>query len=121
MNKNFFPLRAKINPTIYAYKLIDVKNKENLLKVGYTDRDAKTRVKEQIGATHLKFEIVLETEAIKEDGSTFSDHDVHRFLKTKGFENIEGEWFKCSLNDIKSAILQIKTGNEFKIVHKTLV
>ena len=112
MNKNFFPLRAKINPTIYAYKLIDVKNKENLLKVGYTDRDAKTRVKEQIGATHLKFEIVLETEAIKEDGSTFSDHDVHKFLKTKGFENIEGEWFKCSLNDIKSAILQIKTGNE---------
>ncbi len=112
MGKNFFPLRAKINPTIYAYKLIDVKNKENLLKVGYTDRDAKTRVKEQIGATHLKFEIVLETEAIKEDGSTFSDHDVHRFLKTKGFENIEGEWFKCSLNDIKSAILQIKTGNE---------
>lgn len=112
MNKNFFPLRAKINPTIYAYKLIDVKNKENLLKVGYTDRDAKTRVKEQIGATHLKFEIVLETEAIKEDGSTFSDHDVHRFLKTKSFENIEGEWFKCSLNDIKSAILQIKTGNE---------
>ena len=112
MSKNFFPLRAKINPTIYAYKLIDVKNKENLLKVGYTDRDAKTRVKEQIGATHLKFEIFLETEAIKEDGSTFSDHDVHRFLKTKGFENIEGEWFKCSLNDIKSAILQIKTGNE---------
>ena len=112
MSKNFFPLRAKINPTIYAYKLIDVKNKENLLKVGYTDRDAKTRVKEQIGATHLKFEIVLETEAIKEDGSTFSDHDVHRFLKTKGFENIGGEWFKCSLNDIKSAILQIKTGNE---------
>ena len=112
MSKNFFPLRAKINPTIYAYKLIDVKNKENLLKVGYTDRDAKTRVKEQIGATHLKFEIVLETEAIKEDGSTFSDHDVHRFLKTKGFENIEGEWFKCSLNDIKSAILQIKAGNE---------
>ena len=112
MSKNFFPLRAKINPTIYAYKLIDVKNKENLLKVGYTDRDAKTRVKEQIGATHLKLEIVLETEAIKEDGSTFSDHDVHRFLKTKGFENIEGEWFKCSLNDIKSAILQIKTGNE---------
>ena len=112
MSKNFFPLRAKINPTIYTYKLIDVKNKENLLKVGYTDRDAKTRVKEQIGATHLKFEIVLETEAIKEDGSTFSDHDVHRFLKTKGFENIEGEWFKCSLNDIKSAILQIKTGNE---------
>ncbi|MFY9106691.1 DEAD/DEAH box helicase family protein [Aliarcobacter cryaerophilus] len=112
MNKNFFPLRAKINPTIYAYKLIDVKNKENLLKIGYTDRDAKTRVKEQIGATHLKFEIVLETEAIKEDSSTFSDHDVHRFLKTKGFENIEGEWFKCSLNDIKSAILQIKTGNE---------
>ena len=112
MSKNFFPLRAKINPTIYAYKLIDVKNKENLLKVGYTDRDAKTRVKEQIGATHLKFELVLETEAIKEDGSTFSDHDVHRFLKTKGFENIEGEWFKCSLNDIKSAILQIKTGNE---------
>ena len=39
MSKNFFPLRAKINPTIYAYKLIDVKNKENLLKVGYTQTE----------------------------------------------------------------------------------
>lgn len=110
MNKNFFPKRPKINPTIYAYKLPDVVNKKELLKIGYTDREAITRVKEQIGATHLKFEIVLETEAIKEDGSTFSDHDVHKFLRKKGFENIEGEWFDCSLKDLKSAILELKTG-----------
>lgn len=112
MNKNFFPKRPKINPTIYAYKLPDVANKKELLKVGYTDREAITRVKEQIGATHLKFEIVLEVEAIKDDGNTFSDHDLHKLLRKKGFENIEGEWFKCSLKELESAILEIKTGKE---------
>lgn len=110
MDKNFFPKRPKINPTIYAYKLPDVANKKELLKVGYTDREAITRVKEQIGATHLKFEIVLEVEAIKDDGNTFSDHDLHKLLRKKGFENIEGEWFKCSLKELESTILELKTG-----------
>jgi len=35
-NEDFFPQRPKQNPTIYAYEIIDVKNREGLLKVGFT-------------------------------------------------------------------------------------
>ncbi len=41
---------------------------------------------------------------------SFTDHDVHRYLRKKKVKNPEGEWFKCSLNEIKAAILSIKLG-----------
>lgn len=112
MKKDFFPKRIEVNPTIYAYELIGVEDKKELLKIGFTDRDAETRVKEQIGATHLKYKIVYVDTAMRNDGSSFTDHDVHRYLKRKGYKNPEGEWFKCSIRDLKAAIHSIRTGEE---------
>jgi len=110
MNKDFFPKKSELNPTIYAYELCNVLDKKDQLKIGYTDRDANTRIREQIGATRLNYKIVLEVDALKNDGSSFTDHDVHRILRKKGFQNPEGEWFLCSKRDIESAILSIKEG-----------
>lgn len=110
MSKSFFPKRVDINPTIYAYELIGVADKVDLIKIGYTDRDAHTRIKEQIGATHLKYRIVYIDSAMKNDGSSFTDHDIHRMLRKKGFSNPEGEWFKCTIEHLKSVIHTIKTG-----------
>ena len=45
--KDFFPPRPSTNPTIYAYELVGVATHKGLLKIGYTDRDAQTRIKEQ--------------------------------------------------------------------------
>ncbi len=42
MNKEFFPSRPDSTPTIYAYELDGVSTHTGLLKIGYTDRDAKT-------------------------------------------------------------------------------
>lgn len=110
MNKEFFPQKPQLNPTIYAYELYGVIEKKGQLKIGYTDRDANTRIKEQIGATRLNYKIILEVDAVKNDGSTFTDHDIHRIMKNKGFKNPEGEWFVCTKKDIESVILSIKEG-----------
>ena len=108
--KQFFPPRPVTNPTIYAYELVDVATHKGLLKIGYTDRDAQTRIKEQLQTANIRYKIVFEESAMKRDGSSFTDHDVHRQLRKNGFANPDGEWFKCSLNDLRRAIWEVKTG-----------
>ena len=112
MSKDFFPKRPAPSPTIYAYELPTVSEKKGQLKIGYTDRDADTRIKEQIGATHLRYKIVFADSAMKTDGSSFTDYDIHKILRAKGFKNPEGEWFVCTLKDLKAAIHAIKTGQK---------
>lgn len=112
MSREFFPKRLDANPTIYAYELIGVADKEGQLKIGYTDRDADTRIKEQIGATHLRYKIVFESSAMKNDGSSFTDHEIHKHLRNRGFKNPDGEWFACTLKDLKAAIYALKTGEK---------
>lgn len=108
--KEFFPPRPSTNPTIYAYELVGVSTHLGLLKIGFTDRDAKRRIKEQLGTAAIQHKIVFEESAMKKDGSSFTDHDIHRHLRKQGFANPEGEWFKCNLNDLRKAIWEIKTG-----------
>ena len=112
MNSEFFPQRPKQNPTIYVYEILDAKNREGLLKVGFTNRNAVERIKEQLGTSGLKYKILLEQSAIRNDGSTFLDHEVHRYLKKQGFNNPDGEWFECNVEDVISAIFAIKNGLE---------
>lgn len=110
--KQFFPPRPSANPTIYAYELVDVSTHKGLLKIGFTDRDAQKRIKEQLDTAAIKYKIVFEESAMKRNGSSFTDHDVHRQLRKNKFTNPEGEWFKCSLNDLRKAIWEIKTGEQ---------
>lgn len=110
--KDFFPLRPNTKPTIYAYELIGVNSHKGLLKIGFTDRDAQTRIKEQLGTAAIQYRIVYEKSAMKRDGGSFTDHDIHRILRKNNISNPDGEWFKCSLNDIRSAVHQIKTGEK---------
>ena len=86
-NKEFFPPRPAANPTIYAYELIGVATHVGLLKIGFTDRDAQTRIKEQLGTAAIQHTIVFEESAMKRDGSSFTDHDVHRHLRKLCFVN----------------------------------
>ncbi|OQX93221.1 MAG: restriction endonuclease [Tenericutes bacterium 4572_104] len=110
MAKEFFPKRPEVNPKIYVYKIPDSKGREGLLKVGYTTRDVKTRIAEQLQTSGIHYEIVLIDSAMKNDGSSFTDHDIHRYLRDKGFNNPDGEWFKCKISDVKAALIAVKTG-----------
>ena len=108
--KDFFPPRPSANPTIYAYELVGVSTHTGWLKIGFTDRDAQTRIQEQLGTAAIRYKIVFEESAMKRDGSSFTDHDVHRLMRKKGIKNPEGEWFACTLNELRHAIHEIKTG-----------
>ena len=66
--REFFPPRPSTNPTIYAYELKDVASHKGLLKIGYTDRDAAKRIKEQLGMNTANNEadgVFLANEMIK--------------------------------------------------------
>lgn len=109
---NFFPERPKSNPTIYAYQDTNPQY-DGLLKVGYTEKDAAKRVAQQYPTKRpdgsVPYRIVFTESAMFEDGTSFTDHEVHRVLKKKGFEAVGGEWFRCSVDDVRAAVLAIKT------------
>ena len=110
MSQEFFPKKSEATPTIYAYELPNDGSRKGQLKVGFTNRTAKNRIKEQVGATRAEYRIVLEENAMRNDGSTFMDYDVHRYLKNKGLKNADGEWFHCTVKDIKAALIAVKKG-----------
>ena len=113
----FFPQRPESHPTIYAYEFIGVASHQGYIKVGYTERDVETRIKEQTHTAAVPYRTLGQWSAMKNDGSCFTDHDVHAVLKAKGKKQLNAgedrnEWFKCSLNDVKAAIVAVQTGAE---------
>lgn len=115
MEHNYFPQRPTVTPTIYAYRLIGVDSHKGYLKVGYTDRTAKERIDEQLHTSKVQYKIVLVESAMSNDGSCFTDKDVHRLLERKGCPRLNpldktDEWFRCSVADVMAAILSLRTG-----------
>lgn len=112
MSKGFFPPRPDARPTIYAYEDTNPQYL-GLLKVGYTIIDAKTRVAQQyptLKPGKPPYRIVFEESAMRNDGSAFTDRDVHRHLRKVGVKNPDGEWFKCSFKEVKAAVIAVRTG-----------
>jgi len=112
MSNNLFPPRPSSTPTIYAYQILGAENRRGLLKVGFTNINAQERVKQQLQTAGLEYNIVIEESAMRNDGSGFSDHEVHRQLKKDGFINTDGEWFRCEVSDVKSAIIAVRDGED---------
>lgn len=112
MNNKFFPQRPDANPTIYAYEDTNPQYK-GLLKVGFTNTSAQQRIAQQyptLRPGELPYKIVFEESAMLNDGSAFTDRDIHRYLIKQGIRNPEGEWFKCSIKEIRGALLALKNG-----------
>src|SRR5208337_4117451 len=109
MSNGFFPPRPASRPTIYAYEDTSPQY-AGLLKVGYTTVDAQFRVAQQyptLKPGKPPYRIVLEESAMRGDGSGFTDHDVHRYLRIIGIKNLEGEWFRCTTEQIKAAVIAV--------------
>lgn len=110
--EDFFPERTTSKPMVYAYfdELYP-----GCLKVGYTTIGVEKRIAQQYPVKRpdgsVPYKIVYRESAMLPDGSVFDDHTVHRVLKRKGIEWLGGEWFKCTVDDIKVAIVAIRTGN----------
>ena len=115
MPKKLFPARDKsIAPKIYAYS---DELYPGCLKVGYTGReDVEIRVKEQYPTLRpdgkKPYRIVIDESAMRSDGTRFTDHEVHRMLKSMGVIARDGEWFECSVDDVKKAIHAVRDRKE---------
>jgi hypothetical protein len=112
MSNGFFPLRPKSRPTIYAYEDTNPEY-AGLLKVGYTTVDAQSRVAQQYPTLRPgkpPYRIVLEEPAMRNDGTTFTDHHVHGMLRFNDVRHEGGEWFRCTVEQVKAAIIAVRTG-----------
>ena len=113
------PLKSNKIPRIYAYTEPQYKDTiwqnqrqgKGLIKVGFTTKSAYERISEQFGTnkpTDKPFEILLDKVAIREDGTYFTDKDVHKVLEKYGCYRFEhSEWFECTLEEVEQAIFAV--------------
>lgn len=112
--------RPAVVPTIYGYTLPTVADHNGYIKIGYTDReDTEARIKEQLHTATIPFKVLFKETAMRSDGTCFTDKDVHRLLKHKGFRQLnEGEdrneWFYCSEKETLETIEEVRTGIRFE-------
>ena len=120
MNKSIKQIlvpKPEARPRIYAYSIAD-KAHAGLLKVGQTTRDVKQRVAEQLKTAAIKnYKIELNESAERNNGTTFTDHEVRAALVRKGFDNPELEWMHCTLKDLKTVLTELRSGQRFIGTH----
>jgi type II restriction enzyme len=88
------------SPTIYAYTTPNDASKNGWVKIGYTDRDAERRIKEQTHTSDTKYELLWSHDARYDGGEYFTDNDFHWYLMQCGIKRGKfqhsgrpSEWF----------------------------
>ncbi len=83
------------------------------------DAAAHERIKQQTKTADIAYELKFAELAIADNGTYFSDYDVHEILKRSGYnrraentKNSHSEWFEVSLEVAKNAIQAAKEGRE---------
>ncbi len=108
--ENLFPIPPESQPKIYAYSLPKVPGHDGYVKIGYTTGDPDKRVRAQTTTAGLRAKILFTLPATRNDGTSFTDHDVHRVLDGAKFQRMPGarEWFRCSPDDARRAVEAVR-------------
>ena len=111
----FFPLRPEAKPMVYAYEDLNP-DYDGLLKIGYTAIDVEQRVAQQYPTKRpdgrVPYRIVWQDSAMYTDGGNFTDHDIHRMLKRRHIGSVGGEWFRCTVDELKAAYISVRDRSE---------
>lgn len=87
-------------PMIYAYTTPEIPRHNGWTKIGYTEQDVETRIKQQTHTADVVYELQWKGKAIFiDDESTepFRDSDFHAYLRKIGIEREpRKEWFKIA-------------------------
>lgn len=109
---SFVSERSEAHPMIYAYSDSNPMY-QGLLKVGFTAHGVEKRVAQQYPTKRpdgkVPYKIVFAESAMYADGGSFTDHEVHRMLRKKQVTGVGGEWFRCTVEDVRAAYLAVKT------------
>lgn len=87
---------SNVTPMIYAYTTPEIAKRLGWSKIGYTERNVETRIKEQSHTIDAVCKLEWKGNAIFEDGSydTFTDKEFHAYLEKQNIERNKGtEWF----------------------------
>jgi hypothetical protein len=91
---------------------------EGLIKVGQTTKaNAKARIRQQLGTAYPNLDgvkILLDEPAGRDDGTEFSDREVHGVLVKAGIRRPGGEWFEATLDEVRAAIATVRSGEEYE-------
>ncbi|TXH41646.1 MAG: restriction endonuclease, partial [Actinobacteria bacterium] len=118
-----FPEKPESRLRIYAWSPNDPPAEYvGLLKVGQTTKaDVNARIRESQGQMQQAYTLHVDELAERGDGSIFRDSDVRQRLVDKGFENpIFGsarEWMRCTPEDVRTAITELRTGVKLSGTH----
>jgi hypothetical protein len=113
MKTELFPTRSNKEPKIYGYTEPSDTYKD-LIKVGYTERDVLIRMKEHYPTAGPdgveRYKVIFEESSMRDDGTFFKDYEVHKILEKSGIERTgnKNEWFRCTVNDLKAAVIAVK-------------
>ena len=111
MDKNFLPPCPVALPIIYAYAENNP-DYEGLLRVGYTTRTIEERMAEHYPTKRpdgmMPYRVEFAAPAMYSDGGNFLDHDVHRTLTRRKVPCVGGDWFRCSVDELKAAYIAVR-------------
>ncbi len=95
-----------VTPMIYAYTTPEIARHNGWTKIGYTEQDVETRIKQQTHTADVKWNLEWKGNALFDDGSgeRFTDKDFHAYLRKSGIEQESGknnEWFHITGQESK--------------------
>lgn len=109
--------KPEARPRLYAYSIQDTEH-EGLLKVGQTIKSVKERVAQQLKTAAItNYTIVIDEPADRLNGGRITDFEVRERLKAKGFSNPTLEWMRCSADDVRTAIEELRQGSPLAGTH----
>lgn len=114
--EDLLPAKPESRLRIYAYSIADEAH-SGLLKVGQTAQAVKKRIDQQVKTAAVAVTIEVDEPADRSDGSEFRDFEVRARLKAKGFDNPMLEWMRCTVDDVKTAIAELRDGVEYSGTH----
>ena len=92
MQRPIIQTAKDVVPMIYAYTTPEIARHDGWTKIGYTEQDVETRIKQQTHTADIKFYVEWRGNALYEDGTgeRFTDKDFHAYLRKSGVEQEEG-------------------------------
>lgn len=116
----------QVVPMIYGYSTPEVIRHNGWTKIGYTEQDVETRIKQQTHTADVKWNLEWKGNATFDDGSgeTFTDKDFHAYLRKSGVEQEVGknnEWFHISGPDSKQMFRDFREDHGILRTTKTVI
>lgn len=86
----------EVIPVCYAYTTPELRKHDGWTKIGFTERDAEERIREQVSTSDVDYKLEWANNAVYEGSNdTFRDSDFHKYLINLGVQRKEGkEWFE---------------------------